>query len=607
MKKRNLGTLNYILSAYNWLNKLKINKYFTLFLLFLSFFASILTYLIFTNNLPNINSTPALALTILTIDLILILLLCFKVIRRIANIWMARKKGYAGSKILSKYVVVFSMLTLFPAIILTIFSTLFFNLGIKTWFGEKVQNIFKQSTSVADAYLNLQHENIRSDVIAIGNLIDNNFNVVFLDLSKLNNFINEQVSIRELTEGFIFKTNGNIIARAGFTISSTPDLITKNEIFDANSGKVIFTSKRPDRVRALVKLKNITNAYLVVGRFVDPNIINQVDSVKLAAKTYEELLDKRSRIEINFYMVFILISLLILFVAIFIALVFSDNLIKPISNLIHTSRLIKKGNLTAQVPPSNTKDEMSVLIKTFNQMTKTLQQQRLELRQRERNAAWSDIARRIAHEIKNPLTPIQLSAEQLKRNSKSKEFADYANTIIKQVGAIKKMVDEFSKFARLPKPKFHKCNLNTICNDIFFLHKKANPRIVFSNKSKKSDTLLNADESQITMAINNIIQNSIDSINEKSKKINKNSGRINLQISRKPKKIILKVNDNGIGLPNDASNKKILEPYITTKKDGTGLGLAIVTKIIEEHKGKFNIINNKNGGVSTLIELPKTI
>ena len=99
MKKRNLGTLNYILSAYNWLNKLKINKYFTLFLLSLSFFASILTYLIFTNNLPNINSTPALALTILTIDLILILLLCFKVIRRIANIWIARKKGYAGSKI----------------------------------------------------------------------------------------------------------------------------------------------------------------------------------------------------------------------------------------------------------------------------------------------------------------------------------------------------------------------------------------------------------------------------------------------------------------------------------------------------------------------------
>ena len=109
------------------------------------------------------------------------------------------------------------------------------------------------------------------------------------------------------------------------------------------------------------------------------------------------------------------------------------------------------------------------------------------------------------------------------------------------------------------------------------------------------------------MVINNIIQNSIDSINEKSKKINKNSGRINLQISRKPKKIILQVNDNGIGLPNDASNKKIFEPYITTKKDGTGLGLAIVTKIIEEHKGKFNIINNKNGGASTLIELPKTI
>ena len=137
-------------------------------------------------------------------------------------------------------------------------------------------------------------------------------------------------------------------------------------MIQADKGNVIFTSKRSDRVRALIKLNKIINTYLVIGRFVDPTIINQVASVKLAAKSYNELLAQRSRIELNFYIVFILISLLILFIAVLMGLAFADNLINPISNLIHTSNLVKKGNLTAKVPQIDSKDEMSLLIKRFN-------------------------------------------------------------------------------------------------------------------------------------------------------------------------------------------------------------------------------------------------
>ena len=158
---------------------------------------------------------------------------------------------------------------------------------------------------------------------------------------------------------------------------------------------------------------------------------------------------------------------------------------------------------------------MSLLIKRFNEMTSTLEKQQTELRKRERNSAWSDIARRIAHEIKNPLTPIQLSAEFLKKNSKSSEYRNYASIIVKQVGSIEKMVDEFSKFARLPKPIFNKCDLNLICSELFLLHKKAKPMIDFSIKSNSKKIYCNVDGSQISMAINNLIKNSIESINQK--------------------------------------------------------------------------------------------
>ena len=135
-----------------------------------------------------------------------------------------------------------------------------------------------------------------------------------------------------------------------------------------------------------------------------------------------------------------------------------------------TANKIKSGNLSAKVPQISSKDEMSLLIKTFNQMTERLKDQRSELQKRERNAAWSDIAQRIAHEIKNPLTPIQLSAEYLKSKSKNKEDKSYANTIIKKVSSIESMVDEFSKFAKLPKPELKKTRLNILCSDLIFFH-----------------------------------------------------------------------------------------------------------------------------------------
>ena len=587
-----------------WFKKPSTNRKITILLIILSFIASIITYLVFTNSLPFFKTTPTIAITTISIDTILLLCLCFKVVRKIILTWVDRKKGTVGSKISTKFILTFALLVLIPTITLSIFSSLFFNISMKGWFNERVLRIAEQSNMIADAYYKEHIQSIKSDASTMGKEIDEEFNTIFLDLNKLNNFVYKQIKLRELTEAFIFRKGGVVLAKGGFTISTTPDVITVFDLIEADKGDVVLTSKRKDRVRALIKLQNIQNTYLSVGRFIDPQIIAQIQSVNDESMVYKKLYEQRNNIQTNFYMVFILISLLILLISILIGLLFADTLIRPITNLIKTSNQIKSGNLSVKVPQISTKDEMSLLIKTFNGMTDKLKTQRVELKKRERNAAWSDIARRIAHEIKNPLTPIQLSAEYLRSKSKNKEDKSYANTIISKVSTIENMVDEFSKFAKLPKPKFDSVSLNKLCSDLILFHKKSNKNINFISPKTNNGFIMNIDGLQMSMAISNLSQNSVESINEHKTKNQKFIGKIKLSIYFKKNYVYIKIEDNGGGLPKNFPKNKILEPYITTKKNGTGLGLAIVLRIIEEHNGNFHIEDNKVG-TSTIIELPR--
>jgi len=593
-------------TIFSWFNEPSTNRKITICLIILSFILSIVTFLVFSNSLPYIKTTPLIAIVTLSTDVILLFALCFKVIRKIVQTWIERKKGSVGARISTKFILTFALLVLIPTITLATFSSLFFNIGMKSWFNDRILHLAEQSNIVAEAYLKEHHENIKNDALSISKEIDQNFNAIFLNLNELNIYINSQIKLRELTEAFIFKKNGVVLAKGGFTISSTPDLITEYELFEAESEKVIFIGKRSDRVRALVKLKKIQNTYLSIGRFIDPQITGLIQNVKNESMGYKKLFEQRKKIEAHFYMVFFLISLFILLISILVGLLFADTLIKPITNLIKTSNQIKSGNLSVKVPQISSKDEMSLLIKTFNEMTEKLKYQRIELQKRERNAAWLDIARRIAHEIKNPLTPIQLSAEYLKSKFKNKEDQSYANTIIKKVSVIESMVDEFAKFAKLPKPKIESVKLNKLCFDLVLFHKKSNKNINFTSTNLNKDFFAKIDELQISMAISNLIKNSIESINEKESKNEIFNGKINLSIYLKKDNVCVKIEDNGEGLPKNFPKNKILEPYITTKKKGTGLGLAIVLKIIQEHNGNFYINNTKNGATAS-IEFPRKI
>ncbi len=217
----------------------------------------------------------------------------------------------------------------------------------------------------------------------------------------------------------------------------------------------------------------------------------------------------------------------------------------------------------------------------------------------QRRAAWSDVARRIAHEIKNPLTPIQLAAERLQRRfgknvlQDSAIFEQLTSTIVRQVGDLRNIVDEFSSFARMPKPVFRNENLQDIVGHAVFMFEVAHPDVQFRFRPPANPPMLISDRRQLGQAITNILKNAVESIQER-KKTSPDDGAISVEIVEHDRRITIEICDNGIGLPEDRD--RIMEPYITNRATGSGLGLAIVKKIVEEHYGEISLRDAPGGG-----------
>jgi two-component system nitrogen regulation sensor histidine kinase NtrY len=240
---------------------------------------------------------------------------------------------------------------------------------------------------------------------------------------------------------------------------------------------------------------------------------------------------------------------------------------------------------------------------TFDDITDQLSDQR--------RAAWSDIARRIAHEIKNPLTPIQLAAERLQRRfgreitSDGETFERLTDTIVRQVGDLRRMVDEFSNFARMPKPIFRQENVHEIAKQALFLHEVAHPAISFVLEPPEGDFRMVCDRRQLAQALTNVVKNGVEAIEGR---INRgehslSGDRVELKLHEDASTLVIDVLDTGIGLPED--RERLTEPYMTTRVRGTGLGLAIVKKIVEEHYGEIAFLDRAGGGTHVRISFDR--
>jgi two-component system nitrogen regulation sensor histidine kinase NtrY len=239
-----------------------------------------------------------------------------------------------------------------------------------------------------------------------------------------------------------------------------------------------------------------------------------------------------------------------------------------------------------------TRDEGGQVL-TFDDITQQLLDQR--------RAAWSDVARRIAHEIKNPLTPIQLAAERLQRrygkqvDAEDGTFAKLTDTIVRQVGDLRRMVDEFSSFARMPKPIFREESLLDIARQTMFLHEVAKPEIRFTLTHPDPVPTLVCDRRQLGQALTNLVKNATEAVEAIEVRADGERGEVAMTVREgEPGQLIIDVDDNGIGLP--AERERIVEPYMTTRSRGTGLGLAIVKKIVEEHFGTMAFADRPGGG-----------
>ena len=234
----------------------------------------------------------------------------------------------------------------------------------------------------------------------------------------------------------------------------------------------------------------------------------------------------------------------------------------------------------------------------------------------QRSAAWGDVARRIAHEIKNPLTPIQLSAERIRRkfapklSDESDELERMTDVIVRQTGDLRHIIDEFSRFARLPQPKKSKEDLVAIIKAAVLLQENGQPNIRFKSSIPLEVLEISLDATMISQALTNLLKNAGEAIETRRCRLGADiAGEIRLSIEERGDDIAIIIDDNGVGLPQDRA--RLFEPYVTTREKGTGLGLAIVKKIVEEHGGTLALDDAPTYGDGThvgarvIITLPK--
>ena len=352
-----------------------------------------------------------------------------------------------------------------------------------------------------------------------------------------------------------------------------------------------------------MRLQNFDNKFLYVVRYLDKEISKYLNESQEAINFYYRVEEKSTGIKISFAIIYIIVVSVLLFVSITIAIRFSSRFFRSINNLILASISIGQGNFDAKVPEVKTDRDLEILNKNFNLMIERLKNQQEKLIINERHEAWGSLARKLAHEIKNPLTPIQLTIDRLKNKystqlneNNSENFKENLKIINNQIKQIEKLVNEFSDFARMPKPIFRENNLVDLINENIKLLKELDNTIAIIFNSNSDKILLDSDREQLSRVFLNLIKNSIESIKQKSQKNSNFNKKITIELSQFDSHISMVIEDNGIGFSELKKNiKDILNPYFTTKKNGTGLGLSIVNKIVNDHNGKIDFIPIKNG------------
>ncbi|MEC7150737.1 MAG: ATP-binding protein [Pseudomonadota bacterium] len=588
----------------------KIIKNFNSIILssFLCIFMGIVTFLTFINE-GFVPLTDKNLQALLIIDIFLLLIFFGLIFKNFYRFYYTGKKNKKGSQTNLKYISVFSLFTVIPSLVVAIFSLFLFNFGVQNYFDKQITKAVNNSFDVAKNYLEESKENVLSDVILMSVGLNRASGDYYSNLNRFKRVMRAEKFLRRIDDVYLIDSLGNILL-SDVQDATEEFVVPSDENFDlVLEGKPVFVSNNlENKTTVMTKLNSLVDTYLYISRNIDPEILRYLNETEQAVSFYYSVENSQTGIKVTFAIIYIIVVTLLLFLSTSIAITFASRLTKPIVNLIGASDSISKGALDVKVPDLDTDEEFKQLNRNFNLMIERLKEQQDKLLITERYEAWETVARKLAHEIKNPLTPIQLSIDSLREKYKnqlstnSQDFEKYLETINRQIKDIEKLVNEFSNFARMPRPILKKTNfLDLINNSLDFV--KINSKTSFSLFVKEKKIFINGDEDQLNRVFINLIKNSEEAFDEMSKKNPKFKGNIDIEIHSNKEYITCRLTDNGPGI-TDA--KKAMTPYFTTKKTGTGLGLPIVTKIINEHYGSFSIKNKKKGkGAIINLTLPK--
>lgn len=600
-------------------------RYFSATLGSVAVVSGLLTYWAISYGGVSISARTSFIMPFVILDVVVILLLSFVIALRLKDVIHSQRRGEIGARLHITILGTFAVVTLMPSLLMGILAMTFFKSSVAMWFGRPVQTSLNDANLVAELYLREHVRNIRVDVREFANDLQNFLGGYDLfnaqDRREIQLELDRLVDKYKLKEAFLNVMSelmpASISICSSFAISlpfvqerMKDDAEFLETIHQASLGEIVIREDHGD-VQALIHLDSgIHNAQidLWISKEVDPNIIKFVDKARDTKTHYYELLGDQGRFQFVILLLFILSALLLLLGAIWMGLSLANVLIDPIMNLITAADRVSKGDLTTRIPEFSSKNELSQLVKSFNRMTERLEQQNKELVISEKNSAWADIARKIAHEVKNPLTPIQLSAERLKRKysreirSDPETFIKCIDTIVRQVSHIESLISEFSAFARMPAPVLQQANVTQLIQDVVFMQRQAFPQITFSVEVPAAPLVWVCDAQQLQRAFLNLLQNSVNAILENGETFR---GLIRVSLFTTADALHCIFEDNGPGFPKE-HRERLFEPYYTTRSKGTGLGMAIVLRIITEHDGSLELKDAKgHRGARVEISLPR--
>jgi two-component system, NtrC family, nitrogen regulation sensor histidine kinase NtrY len=581
---------------------------YLIFLFIITLSVGFLTFLTFIDKSPlELSSQNLQYLLILNIVLLLLLFIFIflEIKKAIKN--DIDKDGLKSNK---KYITYFALFTFIPSLLISIFSLFLFSFALEKYFDKKVTTVVNNSYELARNYVDEVRNKIQSEIVLIAFdvnkskkfLNDNEREYTrFLQTQKLIRGVNE-IHIIDLEKKLLFSTLGDN-ERYIPPVDEALNLV----LDDDRPLKIINAYE--NRSAAIMRLQNFEDRFIYVVKYLDENISKYLTESQEAINFYYTVEEKSTGIKISFAIIYIIIVSLLLFISISIAIRFSSRFFRSINNLILASTSIGEGNLDIKVPEVKTDKDLEILNKNFNQMINRLKDQQEKLIINERHEAWGSLARKLAHEIKNPLTPIQLTIDRLKNKysneldeKNKKNFNENLKIINNQIKQIENLVNEFSDFARMPKPVFQKNDLVMLIKDNIKLLQELDQTIKIDFIHNNQPLFFDGDKEQLSRVFLNLIKNSIESIQQKTEKVSDFDKNITIEVNNFDSHISLVINDNGIGFKNLNNNiKEILNPYFTTKTNGTGLGLSIVNKIINDHNGNIEFISKADGAIIKII------